>query len=464
MSTLSSPVTRPTHHAAVLAQPPVTVWSPAGVVVDFLGSKTRLSYEAGFPGQSGRALTAEVVTPAYPLFDEEYFEWIDILESAAAAKDRFVMIELGAGYGRWAVRAALAAARRSSCVFQCVAVEAEPVHFRWMLDHFRDNGLNPDDHDVIWAAVGAQAGFVPFWIGEPDGWYGQAIASKAREPLPPARLRRRLKARSVLGRPPITPPTEKSLLWVPCVTLAELLAPYPKVDLIDLDVQGSEFDVLAPAIELLNERVHRIHIGTHGADIEESLRELFSAAGWTKLNDYPCQSRVPTPYGDITFGDGVQTWLNPFQLSGRSSRLQMRPISVQPLPAEPTADPVSAELTASPLVHPESSELIASLQARVTNLKERNRQFKADVARLRQEQRALRAQEPSKPAESPTDVASLHSRVADLKERNAQLKAETVRLREKYRGTRADGQSKPAMSGWKRLVPGWLVRLWRRPG
>jgi len=338
------------------------------------------------------------------------------------------------------------------------------VHFRWMLDHFRDNGLNPDDHDIIWAAVGAQSGFVPFWIGEPDGWYGQAIASDAPEPLPSARMRRRLKARSILGRPPITSPTEKAQLWVPCVTLVELLAPYPKVDLIDLDVQGSEFDVLAPAIELLNERVHRIHIGTHAAEIEESLRELFSAAGWTKVNDYPCQSRVPTPYGDITFGDGVQTWLNPFRPSSQPSRAFVQPVSVQPLAAEPASEePVPEQQTPPPPVEPESPELVASLQARLANLKERNRQFKADVTRLREEQRALRAQEPSKPAESPDVVASLHSRVADLKERNAQLKAETVRLREKHRGTQSDGQSKPVTSGWKRLVPGWLARLWRHP-
>jgi hypothetical protein len=38
---------------------------------------------------------------------------------------------------------------------------------------FSDNDINPDDHEVVWAAVGAQSGFVPFWIGEPDGWYGQ---------------------------------------------------------------------------------------------------------------------------------------------------------------------------------------------------------------------------------------------------------------------------------------------------
>lgn len=446
MSTTSHQATQRTHHAAVLAQPPVTMWSPADVVVDFLGSRTRLSYEAGFPGQRERARVAEVVTPAYPIFDEEYFEWIDILETAAAATDRYVMIELGAGYGRWSVRAALAAARRPSCTFQGVAVEAEPVHFRWMLDHFRDNGLDPQDHDVIWAAVGAQSGFVPFWIGDPDAWYGQAIASKAREPLPSARMRRRLKARSILGRPPIVPPTEKSLLWVPCVTLAELLAPYPKVDLIDLDVQGSEFDVLAPAIELLNERVQRIHIGTHAAQIEESLRELFSAAGWKKLNDYPCQSRVPTPYGDVTFGDGVQTWLNPFQPSSRPARVTAQPT------ARPTAVPEPAE---SESAKTRSPDIVAALQARVAGLKERIRQLKEDTVRLREERRRSHVRDEPKASESPTLVAALHEQVAALKKRNSQLKAETVRLRTMYRTARAHGQP---TRWWRRFVPGWLAR------
>ena len=133
------------------------------------------------------------------------------------------------------------------------------MHFRWMVDHFRDNGVNPEDHDVIWAAVGAQPGFVPFWIGDPDGWYGQAIASKARDPLPSPRIRRRLKARSVLGRPPIMSATEKSLVWVPCVTLAELLAPDPKVDLIDLDAR-LEFEVLEPQ-RVVERARSTIHIG-----------------------------------------------------------------------------------------------------------------------------------------------------------------------------------------------------------
>ena len=277
-STPPRDATERSHHAAVLAQQPVTMWSPPDVFVDFIGSKTRRSYEVGMAVERDHARVAQVVTPSYPLFNDEYFEWIDVLETVEAAIDTYVMVELGAGYGRWSVRAALAAARKPSCTFHCVAVEAEPLHFRWMVDHFRDNGVNPDDHDVIWAAVGTEPGFVPFRIGNADSWYGQAIAARPVDPLPAARTRRRLKARSILGRPPIMPATAESRMWVPCVTLSELLAPYSEVDLIHLDVQGSEFDVLAPAIALLNERVRRIHVGTHSTQIEEALRKLFSAA------------------------------------------------------------------------------------------------------------------------------------------------------------------------------------------
>ena len=446
-STPPRDATERSHHAAVLAQQPVTMWSPPDVFVDFIGSKTRRSYEVGMAVEREHARVAQVVTPSYPIFNDEYFEWIDVLETVEAAIDTYVMVELGAGYGRWSVRAALAAARKPSCTFHCVAVEAEPVHFRWMVDHFRDNGVNPDDHDVIWAAVGTEPGFVPFRIGNADSWYGQAIAARPVDPLPAARTRRRLKARSILGRPPIMPATAESRMWVPCVTLSELLAPYSEVDLIHLDVQGSEFDVLAPAIALLNERVRRIHVGTHSTQIEEALRKLFSAAGWQKLNDYPCHSRVPTPYGEITFGDGVQTWLNPV---GRSRHVHA---------------PAGQEM-----VRPstESQAIIAVLQERVEALKESNLRLKAEIARLREkhrESRTNRERETAAPSvESPDLVAALHARVADLKERNSQLKAETVRLRDQHRASRAHDQPKAVPRWWKRLVSGWLSRLRQRFG
>ena len=353
------------HHPAITAHDDVVVPCPSGFDCDFLGLKTRRSFFSSMAAD----VPAAVPRSGYPSFDEEYFEWIDILEAVEQADDTFVMIELGAGYGRWCARAAAAVRRKPNCRFQCVAVEAEPAHFRWIYDHFRDNGIDPDDHELIWAAVGAQPGFVPFWVGAADGWYGQSIAVNQVPPLPDAATRRRLKARSALGRPPVISSDERSVVWTPCVTLADILAPYPRVDLIDLDVQGAEFDVLASAIDLIDQRVRRLHIGTHSPQLEEQLRQLFSAHGWQNINDYPGQSTAQTPYGAIQFGDGVQTWVNPVVLGADapSKRKKKR------MPAVASVD---------------NAKLLRSLRLRIKELRQQNRALKRRNTELRERNRA----------------------------------------------------------------------------
>ena len=82
------------------------------------------------------------------------------------------------------------------------------------------------------------------------------------------------------------------------------------VDLIDLDVQGAEADVLTAAERELDAKVKRVHIGTHSVDNEERCRELFGRLGWEKRNDYGSFTEADTPYGRISFQDGVQTWIN----------------------------------------------------------------------------------------------------------------------------------------------------------
>jgi FkbM family methyltransferase len=339
----------PQHHSAISSRPPMTLWCPAGTEIDFIGTHKRSHYDAGISG-AAPPRPAGQITPNYPAFDEEYFEWVDLLESVDEAVDRFVMVELGAGYGRWSVRGAVAARRRTGLQIMSVAVEPEPDHFRWMVEHFRDNAFDPREHELIWAAVG-QNGFVPFWIGNANGWYGQALAIGVQTPAPPdARERRRLRARSYLGRPPVAlSSTEQAVVWVPSVSLQELLAPYPRIDLIDVDLQGAELDVLSSAVDALNQRVRRIHIGTHSLPIEDGLRELFTSQGWEKLNDYPSQSCVPTPYGEITFGDGVQTWLNPTSARGVRTQIAKSPIAPRMIKATTVEDRVTiGAVTAAP--------------------------------------------------------------------------------------------------------------------
>ena len=288
----------------------MSVAVPAEVDVDFLGVRTRRQFVAGLCSPDPSRFDTETVQTVRPAFDEEYFEWIDVLEAVAAATHTFTIIELGAGYGRWCVRAGAAVRRRGDLRFSCVAVEGEPQHFRWMVQHLEDNDIDPRCHELIWGAVDAHSGFVPFRVGHSATWYGQRVSSAAGLAMPDLRARRRLRLRSLLGRPPASSDADDQLLWVPTVTLAEILSTRDIVDLIDLDIQGLELAVLESSADLLA-RVRRVHIGTHSATVEAGLRELFTALGWRNLNDYACGATSQTPYGAITFGDGVQTWINP---------------------------------------------------------------------------------------------------------------------------------------------------------
>jgi len=66
----------------------------------------------------------------YPLFDEEYFEWINLLEAVISASRRFSLF--------------------------LVAVEGEPTHFEWLIENSHDNEVRPEDCGLIHAAVSAE--------------------------------------------------------------------------------------------------------------------------------------------------------------------------------------------------------------------------------------------------------------------------------------------------------------------
>ena len=281
---------------------------PPGFTVDFLGVRTRVKFTEGMVPGGAAERGPHFGQPPLPPFDEEYFEWIDVIEAVKAARGGFVMVELGAGYGRWLVRAVAALRRFNPLPFRLVAVEAEPTHFEWLHEHLRDNDIHPAEQTLIEAAVNATGDPVRFYVGDPSGWYGQAIAPGA----PVHRLWRVfLGMRAALGWRPRAGEWDGRTLSVRGITLDSILHRLPRVDLVDLDVQGAELDVLGACIERLDAQVKRIHIGTHGADIESGLREVFGGRGWQLVNDYPSQSRSATPYGEIEFQDGVQTWVNP---------------------------------------------------------------------------------------------------------------------------------------------------------
>ena len=222
--------------------------------------------------------------------NEEYFEYLTLAESISEARSTFTICELGAGFGRWSVIGALAA-RRSGRDCKIVAVEAEHGHFKMLLQHFADNNLDISRHKLVNAAVSARRGKVFFTQGNSEHWWGQAI-------LPSATYGH--------GQGPevVTELTES-------ITLDDLLSEEPYIDLIDMDIQGAEAELVAASLDTLRTKVRRVHIGTHSANIESALRKIFSRMGWQCRFDFAGGGIRDTPHGQVKFGDGVQSWLNP---------------------------------------------------------------------------------------------------------------------------------------------------------
>jgi len=154
------------------------------------------------------------------------------------------------------------------------------------------------------AAVGATDGEANFFIGAADSWYGQYLAPEAMEATTPEERTQRL----LEGKK--EQPLE-TISRVKMISLTSILAPVDRVDLIDCDIQGAELEVVTTAAQAVDNKVSRFHIGTHTPEVEEGLRQLFRDLGWRKLHDYSTGKENETPFGTITFVDGVQSWLNP---------------------------------------------------------------------------------------------------------------------------------------------------------
>ena len=248
---------------------------------NILGARTRLNY-----------IQPKWFNPLKRIIpDEQMFEWITIVETVLCAGDRYVMADLGAGYGRWLVNAALLARHFGRTPF-VIGVEAEDTHFRWMKEHLADNQISGSEQRLHHAPITGRREDVPFTVGHANEWYGQAVLPSADLGFgnwPNARVEMR---RSVV--------------------LEDVICETPVVDLLDLDIQGIEAEVISSSIELIDKRVKCLHVGTHSREIEATLRQVMSAIGWHPHFDYPgATSNCPTSAGPIDFGDGVQCWINP---------------------------------------------------------------------------------------------------------------------------------------------------------
>jgi len=245
-----------------------------------------------------------------PIVDDEYFEWIDTLCSVVDAKEKYVYMELGAGYGRWAARAYKAATAfgLDPNRISLTVVESEPQHVIWLKEHLAYNNISEKCVTLNENLISSEVGFGEMVVISPDpsltakDWYGQAKTAYSSHTV---------RKSSYLGHELFLDGQGWGRIRLPMTTLCVLLENHDLVNLIDMDIQGEELSIVKKEIALLNEKVMRVHIGTHSKTIDCELFDLFTSHGWSCVHNYGCGSKENTKFGGIQFQDGVQGWLNP---------------------------------------------------------------------------------------------------------------------------------------------------------
>src|SRR5438270_860236 len=101
-------------------------------------------------------------------------EWLGLLSAVEEASDTMVAVELGAGWGPWLVAAHVAARQRGIHDIHLIGVEACKEHADWMRQHFIDNDIEPDRHNLIYGAIGPEDGTAWFPMIDPLTNWGQS--------------------------------------------------------------------------------------------------------------------------------------------------------------------------------------------------------------------------------------------------------------------------------------------------
>lgn len=272
--------------------------APAGFLVDASGIRTRRSNRGGDANAPG------VVQHRAP---SSSWEWIPLAWAVMTAGERFAAVELGAGWGPWISRAYALARRMGIAERRIFGVEAEPAHFAYMRRHMADNAIPDSDTVLVQGLIAQSEGVALFPLTDtPEQSWG--LRQMGREGATREEVLERAGAVPIPAEPGLfrLPRSPHKYAVQESVTLQRLIGETEMIDFMHVDIQGSEGTVLPAAMDLLNERVRLLAVGTHSHEIEAKLRDCFGANGWVCHHDTEMHRRA-----NGSLADGHQVWRNP---------------------------------------------------------------------------------------------------------------------------------------------------------
>lgn len=256
--------------------------------VNFLGVAAPVKVMAHI-GDKGGQLEAIPIPANY---HADMSEWAAALRAVDLARDKFVMLELGCGWGCWMNNTGVAAKARGLKV-HLIGIEGDERHLNFARETLAINSILSSEYTLIRGIAAARPGDALFpkqhldhenWGLEPVFGVSHAAGDEAVASGKFERLR--------------------------MVPLADAIADQTKVDLLHMDIQGGEADLVAQTIALLSEKVAYLVIGTHSRAIEGKLFDTLLSEGWLLEIERPAIFSVIQGKPQTTV-DGVQGWKNP---------------------------------------------------------------------------------------------------------------------------------------------------------
>ncbi len=285
------------HHPAIKTITPWEGEATGEYFYDFLGVKTHQKFRSSYHAEPKGKIKTEYPTPS-----QNYFELIGILSGVLDAEGpEFSMIELGAGYGHWSVKVAKAIKQKSNMPVRLVSVEMEPTRFKWMKEHYRNNGLDPNEHTLIHSAVSDHENDTLYFVeGVSEHNYGLSLLRA------PGLRSKEIKNDNLSNKDSnIKKSHADSNMRIPCVRLKNLMQNFDMVDIIHMDVQGEELVVIRDSIDVLKKKTKRLLIGTHSRLLHNRIGSLLRAENWRIIFDFAPKGTRRTDFGDIYFLDGL---------------------------------------------------------------------------------------------------------------------------------------------------------------
>ena len=260
-----------------------------GYLTNFLGVVIDPKFLPGILG--GREGEVESI-PIPANWHSDIAEWGGALRAVDLARGNFTVVEFGCGWGCWMNNTG-AAARRAGLAVRMAGVESDAGHIQLAREACAANGFDPTQIELYRGVAAASPGVALFPRQDRAG------VSWGLEPIPGASDEGRQAARR-----------SGAYDEVPMAPLDQVCAPYARVDLLHMNIQGGEADLIGGALATLHAKVAYLVVGTHSRGIEGRLFETLTREGWRLEIERPCILHLHAG-GMSTVVDGVQGWRNP---------------------------------------------------------------------------------------------------------------------------------------------------------